>query len=49
MPGMGGMAPALFAWGGGIAALLIGILWPGMMLKQVKYSGLADGESGDDG
>ena len=47
--GMGVMAPALFSWGGGITALLIGIFRRGRKLERVRYSGQANGESGDDG
>ena len=46
--GMGGVAPAMFAWGGGIAALLLALFLPGTWLWRVNGSDLAGAESSDD-
>ena len=46
--GMGGVAPALFAWGGGIVALVLALFWPGTWLFRATGSKLTDGEGGDD-
>ena len=46
--GMGGVAPALFAWGGGIVALVLALFWPGAGLFRATGSKLTDGEGGDD-
>ncbi len=47
--GMGGVAPALFSWGGGLVALLLGLLWPGSWLRRRTVSDRANGEGSDDG
>ncbi len=47
--GMGGAAPALFSWGGGLVALLLGLLWPGAWLRRRTVSDRANGEGSDDG
>jgi len=46
---MGGAAPALFSWGGGLVALLLGLLWPGAWLRRRTVSDRVNGESSDDG
>ena len=45
---MGGLAPALFAWGGGIAALLVGLLWPDKWKRRGRQLDSSDAESGDE-
>ncbi len=47
--GMGGVAPALFSWGGGLVALLLGLFWPRAWLRRRTVSDRTNSEGSDDG